>query len=277
MTTTADLETAARKIRRLVLDMAAGPEGAHVGGSLSAAEILAVLYNSVLRVDPRDPEWAGRDYFILSKGHSAAALYAALAQRGFISECELSTYAQEGSRLAGHPLAKLPGIEFPTGSLGHGLSLGVGLAIASQRDCRANRVFTLLGDGELQEGSVWEAALSASRFALDNLTAIVDRNKLQISGTPEYWLDEDTLAQRWESFGWSVVNCDGHKIPELLRTLNSTPFKKNAPSIVIANTKKAKGVVFMEGQKKSHYVKLTKKLYDRALQELTSERRDGRN
>tara|TARA_R110002124_G_scaffold27594_5_gene98334 strand:+ start:20425 stop:21267 length:843 start_codon:yes stop_codon:yes gene_type:complete len=258
----------AAAIRRLVLDMAHQPEGAHLGGALSAADILAVLFGHVLRLDPADPDWPERDHFVLSKGHIAAAYYAALMRRGFIPSSELAGYAQSGSRLGGHPSHTLPGVEFSTGSLGHGLSLGIGMALAARHLGRRNRTFVLMGDGELQEGSVWEAAGSARRFDLGALTAIVDRNGLQINGAVESWLPAGSLAQRWASFGWDVIECDGHSLAELAAVLSPWPNPRGVPRLVLARTVKARGIAFMENSKKSHAVALSDKTYQGALSQL---------
>lgn len=265
---TDQLKQQALAIRRHILAMAASPAGAHAGGSLSAADVLTVLYFNVLRLRPDDPAWSERDYFVLSKGHASAGLYATLAERGFFPVEELATYAQAGSRLGGHPMRKVPGVEFPTGSLGHGLSLGVGLALAAKRDGRANRAFVLMGDGELQEGSVWEAAMAASHHRLDNLVAIVDRNRLQICGDTETRMGLEPLADRWRAFGWLVAEVDGHDLDGLVNVFSSLPAKADTPSLIIANTQKGRGVKFMEGKKKSHYVNLSPKLYTKARTEL---------
>jgi transketolase len=264
----AALQGIALRIREHVLRMAAGPVGAHVGGSFSAAEILAVLYFHVLRVRPEEPDWEGRDDFILSKGHAGAGLYAALAERGFLPVEELVTYARPGGRLLSHPTPKVPGVEFPTGSLGHGLSLGVGLALAAQRDGRGNRTYVLLGDGELQEGSVWEAVMAGAQFGLDNLIAIVDRNGLQINGWTEERMRLEPLADRWRSFGWSVETVDGHDVEALLAAFARIPFEPRRPSMLLAQTVKGKGVKFLADKKKCHYVTLSPDLYRRALNEL---------
>lgn len=262
------LKKQAYRIRQHILNMAATPAGAHAGGSLSATDVLTVLYFHVLNVRPEEPKWAERDYFVLSKGHASAGLYATLAERGFFATEELATYAQPGSRLAGHPMKKVPGVEFPTGSLGHGLALGIGLALAAKRDGRSNRAFVLMGDGEQQEGSVWEAAMAGAHYELDNLVAIIDRNRLQISGPTEQRMTLEPLAERWRAFGWSVVEADGHDIAELLSFFEQVPLQANRPTLLIANTTKGRGVKFMEGRKKSHYVNLTPKLHEKALAEL---------
>jgi transketolase len=267
MTTPVQLQQQALRIREHILAMGAGPEGAHVGGALSAADLLTVLYFQVLRLRPEEPGWEGRDYFILSKGHGGVGLYATLAERGFFALAELATYARAG-RLAAHPLRSLPGVEFPSGSLGHGLSLGVGRALAARRDGRANRTYVLLGDGELQEGSIWEAAMAAAHFQLANLVAIVDRNRLQINGLTEEWMHLEPLGQRWQSFGWQVVEVDGHDLPALVETFASLPVDHARPSLVIAHTIKGRGVRFLEQSKKSHYVSFSPRLYQRARLEL---------
>lgn len=263
-----ELEAVARAVRSHVLTMGATPTGAHVGGSLSVADVLTVLFFDVLCVDPLDPGHCERDRFILSKGHASAALYATLAERGFIDVGELASYGALGSRLAGHPSAAVPGVEFPTGSLGHGLSLGVGVALAAKRDGAGYRTFVVLGDGELQEGSVWEAAMFASAYGLDNLVAIVDRNGLQINGRTEQRIALEPLAERWRSFGWCVRETDGHDVSELACVLPSAPWEPGRPSVLIARTTKGRGVRFLEGRKKSHYVTLTPVLLERARNEL---------
>jgi transketolase len=265
---TRGLAEVALRVRGHVLDMAAGPAGAHVGGSLSAADILTVLYGRILTLDPQDLDAPGRDHFILSKGHASAALYATLAEHGFLPVAELATYARAGSRLAGHPRADLPGVEFPTGSLGHGLGLGVGVALATRHDGLPGRVFVLHGDGELQEGSVWEAALVAGRLGLDNLVAVVDHNGLQINGPTGDGDDAQQLADRWSAFGWSVAVVDGHDLDALTATFSAAPFAPGRPSAVIARTVKGRGVRFLEGKASSHYATLSAQAHDRARLQL---------
>ena len=258
----------AAEVREQILRIGASDEGTHVGGSLSVTDILTVLYFEILNVHPEEPEWPGRDYFILSKGHAAAALYAVLSQAGYFPPEECEAYGTAGSRLAGHPLRRLPGVEFPTGSLGHGLSLGLGLALGAAAAGARNRTFVLLGDGELQEGSVWEAAMAAGHFGVDNLTAIVDRNRWQITGRTEETIRLEPLADRWRSFGWAVVQIDGHDLGEIRETLASLPLERGQPSVVLARTTKGRGVRLFEDKKKSHYIKLTPQLYERALASL---------
>lgn len=265
MTGVTELTARARRGRAAVVAMGATEHGAHVGGSLSAVDILTVLYSEVLRVRPDDPGWSDRDWFILSKGHAAAALYAVLAEHGFFPGGECGSYGARGSRLAGHPLRKLPGVEFPTGSLGHGLPLAAGVALASRRMGHPRRVFVLLGDGELQEGTNWEAMMFAAQSGLDNLTAVVDRNGWQISGRTEECVGLEPLAQRWQSFGWGCREIDGHDIPALRAAFGGLPHITGRPTVVIARTVKGRGVPIFENKKQSHHVRLNDQLYRRAI------------
>jgi transketolase len=257
-------------MREQIVEMAAQPTGAHLGGSLSAADILAVLFFGVLRLRPEQPDWPDRDHFVLSKGHASAGLYAALAARGFLDPAELSTYGCSGGRLAGHPLRVVPGVEFSTGSLGHGLPLGVGLAIAARCDERPSRTFVLLGDGELQEGTVWEAAAAAPAMRLGNLVAIVDVNGWQMTGPTTDHRTSEGLAERWSSFGWRTIELDGHDVPALAEALASAPGPEGAPTAVLARTVKGRGVAFIEDDGRSHYVKLSPRLRQRALASLAA-------
>jgi transketolase len=267
-----ELAERAHRVRERILDMGASTVGTHLGGSLSAADILTVLYGAVLRVRPDEPDWPDRDWFVLSKGHAGAALYSVLAEYGFIPAEECAEYAQPGSRLAGHPLRRVEGVEFPTGSLGHGLALASGAALAARRLGRPSRAFALLGDGELQEGSVWEAVMAAAHHRLDNLVAIVDRNGWQISGPTEECMTLEPLADRWRSFGWAVREVDGHDLPALLAAFGDLPATAGRPTAVLARTVKGRGVPMLEDRKKSHYVKLTPKLHARALAGLRNRR-----
>lgn len=260
----AALSRTALAVREHVLAIGAGAVGTHIGGSLSAADILVALYFEVMRVRPQEPRWSGRDYFVLSKGHASAALYSTLAERGFFPRSELASYGHPDGRLMAHPTPAVPGVEFATGSLGHGLSLAVGLALAAKRAGRANRVFVLLGDGELQEGTVWEAAMSAAHYRLDNLTAVVDRNRLQINGSTEDRMRLEPLADRWRAFGWQVSHTDGHDFAELVPALR-TPPAPGGPAVLIADTVKGRGVRHLEHRKQSHFAKLGPDAYERAL------------
>jgi len=255
------LRRTALAVREHVLSIGAGPVGTHVGGALSATDILVALYREVLRVRPEEPRWPGRDHLILSKGHASAALYATLAECGFFPVDELATYGSSAGRLMAHPTTDVPGVEFATGSLGHGLALGAGLALAARRAGRDNRVYVLLGDGELQEGTVWEAAMAAAHYRLDNLTAIVDRNRLQISGSTEDRMRLEPLADKWRAFGWQVSEVDGHDFGQLVPTLRARP---DGPAVVLADTVKGRGVRHLQHRKQSHFAKLGPEAYERA-------------
>lgn len=243
---------------------------AHIGSSLSIADILAVLYFHILKINPKRPNLKTRDRFLLSKGHASTALYAALALKGFFNERVLASFCQDGDRLGVHPeIHNVPGIEISSGSLGHGLSLGVGMGIAGKVDKLSYRVFVLLSDGECDEGSVWEAALSASQLKLDNLIAIVDYNKLQALGETSKIMNLEPLAGKWESFGWEVREVNGHNISQLLDAFTQLPSVKNKPRVVIAHTIKGKGVSFMENQFVWHYKNLDEQGYKKALNDLS--------
>ena len=225
----------------------------HPGGAFSSIDIMTALYFETLRIEPSDPQWSDRDRFILSKGHSSIGLYTILHLRGFIERETLLTFRQDNSLLCGHPdMHKVPGVEMSTGSLGHGLSVGTGLAIAGKMDGRDYRVFVLMGDGETQEGSVWEAAMAASHYGLDNLIGIVDRNRLQIDGFTEEVMSLEPYRMKWEAFGWAVREIDGHDFSNICGALNGAPFEKGRPSLILAHTTKGKGISFMENQPEWH-------------------------
>jgi transketolase len=259
-------------IRRDALEMTHRSNSSHIGSSLSAAELLAVLYNGVLRTHPDNPSSPDRDRFILSKGHAAAAYYATLAERGFFPKEVLQTFSQDGSQLAGHATHHaVPGIDVSTGSLGHGLPIGCGMALAAKRDDKSYRVFVLLSDGECDEGSTWEAALFAHHHKLDNLIAIIDFNKVQSFGTVKEVLDLEPLAEKWRSFGWAVKQIDGHDTAQIEDTLSRVPYERGKPSCCVAHTVKGKGVSFMENTVEWHYKAPNKVQLERALQELASQ------
>lgn len=244
----------ARTVRETSLRMVHRSKLGHPGGDMSAADILATLYSAVLRVNPAAPFDPGRDRFVMSKGHCSAALYATLAESGFFPREKLLDYMKPLSALNGHPdRNKVPGVEANTGPLGHGLPISVGMAKAAKITRADWRVFVLTGDGELQEGSNWEAAMSAAQFELDNLTVIVDRNFLQQGDTTEDTVGLEPLDQRWRSFGWSVEEAEGHDVENLARVLRSTPFKPRCPSCVIARTHKGRGISFMEDRIEWHH------------------------
>ena len=263
-----DCRELARTIRRHVLRMTHG-KGSHIGSCYSIADLVAVLYGEVLRVEPKQPSWADRDRFILSKGHGCAALYAALAERGFFPMSWLDTFYQNGTQLASHATHwDTPGIEASTGSLGHGLALACGMAIAGKRDEKAFRVFVLLSDGECDEGSTWEAALFAPAQCLDNLVVIVDYNKIQSLGRVKEVLDLEPFASKWTAFGWRVREIDGHDLCEISQVFSPVPFEPGKPSCVIAHTIKGKGVSFMEDQLLWHYRAPGDEEFERAMMEL---------
>lgn len=240
----------------------------HTGGSLSCIDILNVLYNHTLNVDAEHFDSPDRDRYIQSKGHTVEALYVVLASRGFFPETDLETLCKYQSHYIGHPTRKVHGIEQNTGALGHGLPLSVGTAIAGKMDKRNYRVFTVLGDGELPEGSNWEAALSASHYKLDNLCAVLDKNSLQISGATADVLNTDPVDKKFEAFGWEVRHVDGHNLQQLKETFDALPFTKGKPSLIIAHTVKGKGVSYMENQLKWHHGVPNQQQYSDAIQEL---------
>lgn len=247
-------EQLAWKIRRHAIEMTHLSGGSHVGAILSEADAIAVLYGEVLNVDPKNPDWEERDRFILSKGHAGAGVYAALAECGFFDIEELKTHYQNGSRLSGHVSHKgVPGIELSTGALGHGLSVGIGRALAAKKDNKAYRTYVMLGDGECDEGSVWEAAMFANHFKLDNLVAIIDHNKMQSLDFCENTISLAPFADKWKAFGWNVISIDGHNHDELKKAFVDAKAFKNKPTVIISNTIKGKGISFMENDILWHY------------------------
>jgi transketolase len=263
------LRAIAQRVRRRSLEMIHAAGLGHAGGDLSAADILTALFFGVLQIDPAQPQWPDRDRFILSKGHCSAALYATLAEAGFFSVERLREYMRPLSMLNGHPdRNKVPGVEANTGPLGHGLPIGVGAAIAAKIDRASWQTFVLTGDGELQEGSNWEAAMSAAHFRLDNLTVIVDRNRLQQGDTTEQTMGLEPLADRWRAFGWHVADVDGHDIAAVQAALRAGPAQPGHPTCVIAHTHKGRGVSFMEDRVEWHHRVPTAAELQAALAEL---------
>jgi len=249
-----DTPSLARRIRAHALRMLSRANASHIGSCLSIADLLAVLYGRILNVDPVRCDCPDRDRFILSKGHAAAIYYAVLAERGFFPLEWLDTYCEDGSRLTGHVTTPgVPGVEFSTGSLGHGLSIGNGMALVGKQDGRPYRIFVLLSDGEMDEGSNWEAILFAAHHRLDNLVAIIDYNKIQSFGSLKEVLDLEPLAEKWRAFRWAVWEIDGHEHDQIKEALSCAPFEPGKPSVIIAHTVKGKGVSFMEGQLAWHY------------------------
>jgi transketolase len=259
----------AKRIRLKTLHMINAARSSHLGSAFSMADLLAVLYTKVLRIDPIRPEWPERDRFVLSKGHACAALYAVLAEKGFFPLAWLDDFYRDGSRLAGHVTHMgVPGVEVSTGALGHGLAIACGMALAAKRDAASYRVFALLSDGECDEGSTWEAALFAPHHRLENLIAIVDYNNIQSLGTVKEVLDLEPLVAKWEAFGWGVREIDGHNIAQIESALSSIPVHVGSPTCIIAHTVKGKGVSFMENKLLWHYRAPNEEEMHRALAEL---------
>lgn len=249
-----DLKQKAAQLRKTIFKVICEGGGGHIPACLSIVEILTVLYHQILLIDPDNPKESDRDRFILSKGHAGVALYAVLAAKGFITHDQLATYGHSPTMLGGHPdMYKVPGVEASTGALGHGFGFGVGMALAGKMDGKDYRVFILLGDGECQEGSVWEAAMFAPQHNLDNLIAIIDYNKLQALDSLENIVSLEPLADKWTAFGWEVREVNGHDTSDLLDVFQAVPFERDKPSLIIAHTTKGKGISFMEDVPIWHY------------------------
>lgn len=254
--------------RKTILSIIQNAGGGHTAGSLSCTDILNVLYNHVMDITPENFADVARDHYVQSKGHSVEALYTVLADAGFFPQEELTTLSRAGSHFVGHPTRKVPGIEHNTGALGHGLAVAVGMALALKQDGLPHRVFTLLGDGELAEGSNWEASMTAAHYALDNLVVIVDRNDLQITGFTEDVMALEPLADKFRAFGYAVQEVDGHAIPDLIEHLERTPFVPGKPNLLLAHTIKGRGVSFMENVALWHHHVPNAEQMQLALQEL---------
>ena len=265
----AELEKMAVQNRKSVLRLMKASRAGHIGGALSAIDIITALYFKIMRVDPKNPHWPQRDRFVLSAGHKCLALYATLAEKGFFDHTILDTYGALCSRLGGHPdMYKVPGVETNTGALGHGLSIAGGMAMGLRMDGLDARVYVVMGDGELAEGSNWEAAAAASHHKLDNLLVFVDRNHLQISGKTVDVMSYEPLDKRWQAFGWSVREIDGHDFKQIVENATDFPFEKGKPSVIIADTVKSKGLSFAEDKANYHYWKATDEDLAIAEQEL---------
>ncbi|MBN1293317.1 MAG: transketolase [Candidatus Latescibacteria bacterium] len=248
-----ELERKAKEARKWLVETLVKCGAGHPGGALSSIDIMIALYFEVMNIDPNRPEWDERDRFILSKGHSSIGLYTTLYLKGMIEKDTLLTFRQNGSMLSGHPdMRKVRGVEMSTGSLGHGLSVGAGMALAGKMDKKKYRVFVIVGDGESQEGSIWEAIMFAAHYKLDNLTVILDRNGIQIDGITENIMSLEPYADKWKAFGWEVREINGHAMAEIVPALKSVPFTEGKPSVVIAHTIKGKGVSFMENTNAWH-------------------------
>ncbi len=274
--TTKELKERSISYRKKILKYIKIANAGHTGGSLSCTDILNVLYNKVLHVSPENFLSPDRDRYIQSKGHCVEALFVVLADKGFFPEEDLNTLCKYRSHYIGHPTKKVKGVEQNTGALGHGLPISVGTALAAKMDKKDYRVYTLMGDGEMPEGSNWEAALSAAHYKLDNLCAIVDKNGLQITAPTADVMSTDPLGKKWEAFGWAVKEVNGNDVEELLAAFSSLPFEKGKPSVIIAHTTKGKGVSYMENQLKWHHgvpnndeYELAQKELDLSLAEIT--------
>ncbi len=263
-------EKKAAQIRTDLLKMIYEGKTGHTGGALSCTDILTALFYGVMKLDPANPKWEDRDRFILSKGHTVEGYYCILGDKGFFPKEELKTFSKFGSKFIGHPNNKVPGVEMNTGALGHGLSIAVGMALAAKMNGKGYRVFTLMGDGEQAEGSVWEAAMSGAHYKLDNLIAIVDRNKLQISGSTEDVMSLECLESKWRSFGWEVTAVDGHDYKQLLDVLGNTLKTTGKPTLVMAYTTKGKGVSYMENAAHWHHGVPNAEQMELALKELSA-------
>lgn len=264
-----ELEDRARQLRMDCQEMIYRRQNGHPGGSLSAAEILAVLFFHTLNLDPSHPAWPGRDRFLLSKGHASAILYAALARRGYFPLEDLWSWGQLSCHLQGHPdRLKTPGVEMTTGMLGHGLAIGTGMALAGRLREHPYRVYALLGDGECQAGVVWEGAMAAAKYHVNNLHVIVDQNEVQLDGPVAQVMPIQPFAQKWQAFGWAVVEIDGHSVREIIQALDAVEHIEDRPSVILAHTVKGKGVSFMENNAAWHGVAPNTAQYQQAMLEL---------
>jgi len=265
------LKETAREMRINIIKMLTEAGSGHPGGSLSIADILTVLYFHKMRHDPKNPKWDDRDRFVLSKGHGVPAQYALLAKSGYFSEEELMSLRKTGSRLQGHPdRSRLPGLEASTGSLGQGLSIAVGMAVAGKMDKKNYRIYCMVGDGESQSGQIWEAAMCAAKYKLDNLTAILDYNKIQLDDRVNIVMEIEPVKDKWKSFGWNVMEIDGNDIPKIIDALDDAEKVKGKPTIIIAHTVKGKGVSYMEDSVDWHGKAPSKELAEQAIRELES-------
>ena len=265
-----ELEEKAKQIRRGIIEAVYSNQSGHPGGSLSIADIMTVLYFNEMNINPENPNWEDRDRLVLSKGHCAPALYSCLANRGYFDIEELKTFRNINSRLQGHPdKNKIPGVDMTTGSLGQGLSSANGMAIAGKIDNKNYRVYCILGDGEIEEGQVWEAAMAANKYKLDNLCAIIDNNNLQIDGTIEEVMSSYPIDEKFRSFGFEIIKIDGHNIDEILKAFEVARNVKGKPTCIIAKTIKGKGISFMENQVGWHGKAPNEEQYRQAIKELS--------
>ena len=263
------LKIQSERNRKRLMEIVYSAKAGHIGGDLSCLNLMTALYFDVMNVDPDKPKDDSRDRFVLSKGHCVEALYVTLEARGFIKEGVLETLGKFNSILSGHPTIEVPGIEVNSGALGHGLSVGVGMALAAKMDNKKYRTFVLMGDGEQGEGSIYEAAMAASMYNLENLVAIIDRNHLQISGDTEDVMAIDNIRERWTAFGWDVVEMNGDEMEDILKTLANIDYSSNRPHLVISNTTKGKGVSYMENVVKWHHGVPDAEQFAQAIKEIT--------
>lgn len=265
-----ELENMAKKVRRGIIEEVYEAQSGHPGGALSVADILTVLYFNILNIDEKNPSWEERDRLVLSKGHCSPALYSCLANRGFFEEEKLKDFRKINKKLQGHPdMKKIPGVDMTTGSLGQGLSAANGMAIAAKLDKKDYRVYCILGDGEIEEGQVWEAAMAAAHYKLDNLCVIVDNNNLQIDGKIEDVINSYSIEEKFKSFGFQIININGNDIDEIIKALEVAQNVKEKPTCIIAKTIKGKGVSFMENKVEWHGKAPNKEQYEQAIKELT--------
>jgi transketolase len=263
-----ELEAKAKEVRRLIVQMLCEAGSGHPGGSLSSADLITALFFAVMRHNPKEPQWPERDRFHMSKGHCCPLWYAVLAETGYFSRKELLTLRKLGSMLQGHPDRRVPGVDVASGSLGQGLSVALGMSLASRIDKKDYRVYVLLGDGEIQEGNIWEAAMAASHYRVDNLCAILDYNGFQIDGRTKDIMELEPLAAKWKAFGWHTIEINGHNMKEILAAYDKARSVKGKPTVIIAHTIKGKGVSFMENVVDFHGRAPTKEETAQALKEL---------
>lgn len=262
------LKIQAEENRKKIIEIIFSSKGGHTGGSLSSIDIETALYFHVMNIDPQQPKMENRDRFVLSKGHSVEALYSVLASRGFIDNELLHSYGRFNSALAGHPTKKTPGVELNSGALGHGLPVGIGMAIAAKMDKKDFKTFVLMGDGEQGEGSIYEAAMSGNHYKLDNLVAIIDRNTLQISGKTEEVMSLEPMRERWEAFGWEVIEVNGNNMSELIEMFENLNYSNEKPKLIIAHTIKGCGVSYMEKIAKWHHGVPNEEQFQEAINEI---------
>ncbi|MEG1525733.1 MAG: transketolase [Clostridia bacterium] len=268
------LERKSNYIRKRIVDLVYNSQTGHIGGSLSSIDVIVALYYHLMNIDPKDPENSERDRFVLSKGHCVEGYYCTLADRGFFDNEELRTFSAFGTRLIGHPNREIPGVEMNTGALGHGLACACGMALSAKLNGQSYRVYTLMGDGELAEGSIWEAAMFASNYSLDNLYAMIDRNRLQISGPTERTMKLEPLKAKWEAFGFYVLEVDGNDMPQIIDAFEKLYAVKGKPKLLLLDTTKGKGVSYMENKAEWHHGELTKEQWEQAKTDLEQKEKE---